>query len=114
MKGNSEKCHFIASNNETHQILVGNFPIGSSSWEKLLGIKIYLKLTFYNHVQDMQGWENTKSIIQRNTIHENEKKKIFQLLIFSAHSLTVTHWYGYCIAVKIITLWNIFMIVDFG
>ena len=55
MKGYSDKCHFIASNNETHQILVDNFPIGSSSWEKLLGIKIYLKLTFYNHIQDMQG-----------------------------------------------------------
>ena len=82
MKGNSEKCHFIASNNETHQILVGNFPIGSSSWEKLLGIKIYLKLTFYNHDQDMQGWENTKSIIQRNTIQENEKKKSFSYLFF--------------------------------
>ena len=82
MKGNSDKCHFIASNDETHQIVVGNFPIGSSSWEKLLGIKIYLKLTFYDHVQDMQGSENTKSIIQRNTIHENGKKKSFSYLFF--------------------------------
>ena len=86
MKGSSDKFHFIASNNDTHQILVHNFPIGSRSWEKLLGIKIYLRLTFYDDVQDMQGCENTKSIIQRNTIHENGKKNISVTYFFSSQS----------------------------
>ena len=74
MKGNSDKCHCITSTKDTHQILVGNSSIGNSSWEKLLGVKIDSKLTFYGHITlkiYTKMLIKIKSINQRNTISEN-------------------------------------------
>ena len=48
MKGNTEKCHFIISTNETQHILAVNSSIESKNWEKLLGVKIDSKLIFYH------------------------------------------------------------------
>ena len=53
MKGNSNRCHFITSTNETHQILDSNSSIESCSFEKLLGNKTDSKLTFDDHVKDI-------------------------------------------------------------
>ena len=75
MKGNSDKCQFITSTNETHHILVNNSSIGSSSCNKLLGVKIDSKLTFDDHVEDIYMKANKKSISKSNNIHKNWKKK---------------------------------------
>ena len=50
MKGNSDKCHLLLSEDEFH---IGDSIIESSTYEKLLGIKINSKLLFDNHIQDL-------------------------------------------------------------
>ena len=53
MKGNTDKCHFIISYNDSSEIKIGNSLIKSSNCEKLLGVKIDTKLTFHDHIKDL-------------------------------------------------------------
>ena len=53
MKGNTDKCYLIVSINEPMEIRVGESLIKSSTYEKLLGVKIDNKLNFDTHVKDL-------------------------------------------------------------
>ena len=50
MKGNTDECHLIMSTNNTPEQKVWQSLIKTSTFEKLLGVKIDYKLTFDNHV----------------------------------------------------------------
>ena len=53
MKVNPDKCHFITSERKDLKINVENNEITNSKCEKLLGIKIDRKLTFYTHIDEI-------------------------------------------------------------
>ena len=53
MKGNTDKCHFIISSNDSSEIKIGKSLIKSNDCEKLLGVKIDTKLTFHDHTKDL-------------------------------------------------------------
>ena len=53
MKGNTDKCYLIVSIDEPMEIRVGESLIKSSTYEKLLGVKIDNKLNFDTHVKDL-------------------------------------------------------------
>ena len=59
-KGNPDKCHLFVSTNEKTKISIGEFSIGNSDCEKLLGVKIDNKLTFDCHISDMCKKANRK------------------------------------------------------
>ena len=59
-KGNTDKCHFLLSKDESSEIHIGDSIIESSTCEKLLGIKIDSKLRFDNHIQDLCNKTNRK------------------------------------------------------
>ena len=40
MKGNTDKCHMIMSTENVPELQIGDSLIKTSSWEKLLGVKI--------------------------------------------------------------------------
>ena len=52
-KGSPDNCHLLVSTTEKTKINIGEFLIGNSDCEKLLGVKIDNKLTFDCHVSDM-------------------------------------------------------------
>ena len=51
LKANPGKYHVLLSETYDTQLIVENVPIASSCCEKLLGIKIDLKLSFEPHVE---------------------------------------------------------------
>ena len=59
-KGNPDKCYLLVSTNKKTKINIGEFSIGNSDCEKLLGVKIDNKLTFDCHVSDMCEKANRK------------------------------------------------------
>ena len=52
MKGNTNKCHFLISSNETYKIQIEDSMIEKSDRQKLMGVKIDSKLNFNEHVRD--------------------------------------------------------------
>ena len=60
MKGNTGKCHLLLSKDESSKIHIGDSIIKSSTCEKILGIKIDLKLHFNDHIQDLCNKANRK------------------------------------------------------
>ena len=86
MQGDSDKCHFVTNTNESHQILVDDSSIGSSSFEKLLEVKIDPKLTFHVHVKDIcQNASKKLRALARATLYTRTEKK--KLLVNSFFSL---------------------------
>ena len=59
-KGNPDKCHLLVSTNEKTKINMGEFSTENSDCDKLLGVKIDIKLTFDCHVSDMCKKANRK------------------------------------------------------
>ena len=53
LKGNSDKCHFLASTSQEVSLIVNNFKIKSSDCEKLLGVKFDSKLRFDQQITDL-------------------------------------------------------------
>ena len=53
MKANPDKCHLLTSSSDKVSICVDNCNIKSSKCEKLLGIKIDIKLNFNTHVDEI-------------------------------------------------------------
>ena len=49
MKSNPDKCHA----NRHLDIKIGDYTIGNSECEKLLGVKIDVNLNFNNHISDL-------------------------------------------------------------
>ena len=90
MKSDTGKCQFITNIDETHQIFVGNSSIGSSSCEKLLGVKTDSDLTFDDHVKDTCKTSNQKlrALVKATPYTKTEKKK-FLVNFFSVHSLAI-------------------------
>ena len=78
MKGNTDKCHLLLSKNEPSEIHIVDSLIESSICEKLLGIKIYSKLRFDDHIQDLCNKANR----QLRAYTDLQKKKSFNECLF--------------------------------
>ena len=50
MKANSDKCHLITSKQSYMNLKIGNINIENSSCEKLLGVKLYNRFNFDEHL----------------------------------------------------------------
>ena len=50
MKANADKCHLLVTRDTDVTAKIGKFDVKISREEKLLGIKINIKLSFENHV----------------------------------------------------------------
>ena len=59
-KGNTDKWHLIISTNNTPELEIGDSLIKTSTYEKLLGVKIDYILTFDNHVSNFLKKANNK------------------------------------------------------
>ena len=53
MKANPDKCHFLISDVEDHEILIGDILVQNSESEKLLGIKLDRHLNFDSHIENL-------------------------------------------------------------
>ena len=60
MSGNTDQCYLLLSKDESSEIQKGDSIIGSSTCEKLLGIKIDSKLRFDHHIQNLCNKANRK------------------------------------------------------
>ena len=60
MKGKADKCDLIMSTESAPELQIGDSLIKTSSCEKLLGVKIYYKLTFDEHVKSSFNKANNK------------------------------------------------------
>ena len=86
MKGNTDKCHLLLSKYESSEIHIRDSIIESSTYKKLLGIKIDSKLRFDDHIQDLCNKANRKlRALARATRYMNlQKRKILMNVFFSA------------------------------
>ena len=85
-KGNTDKCYFLLSKDESSEIHIGDSIIESSTCEKLLGIKIDSKLRFDDHIQDLCNKANRKlRALARATPYMNlQKRKVLMNAFFNA------------------------------
>ena len=60
MKGNADKCHFLASTSQGGSLNVNNFKIKNSDCEKHLGVKFDTKRRFDRHVTNLCKRANKK------------------------------------------------------
>ena len=76
MKGNTDKCHLIASTDEPIDIRVRESLIKSNTCDILLGIKIDNKLNFDTHVKGLCTKANNKlRALARATAYMSLRKK---------------------------------------
>ena len=52
-KNNVDKCHVLVSTIKTIGIKIGDYTIDNTGCEKLLGVKIYVKLNLNDHISDL-------------------------------------------------------------
>ena len=53
LKNNVDKCHVLVSTIKPIGIKIGDYTIDNTGCEKLLGVKIYLKLNLNDHISDL-------------------------------------------------------------
>ena len=53
LKANADKCHLLVTRDTDVTAKIGWFDVKNSREEKLLGAKIYIKLSFENHVSSL-------------------------------------------------------------
>ena len=70
LKINAEKCHLFVSKNDGVSINEDVYTIDKSDTEKLLGLKLDKKLTFYDHISDICKKAGRRiSILVRTKLH---------------------------------------------
>ena len=86
MSGNTDQCYLLLSKDESSEIQKGDSIIGSSTCEKLLGIKIDSKLRFDDHIQNLCNKANRKlRALARATPYMNlQKRKVLMNAFFNA------------------------------
>ena len=86
MKGKTDKCDLIMSTESAPELQIGDSLIKTSSCEKLLGVKIYYKVTFDEHVKSSFNKVNNKlRALARATPYMNiEKRKLLMNFFFIA------------------------------
>ena len=80
-------CHVLVSTNKQLNIRVGDYKIGNSECEKLLGVKIDVSLNFTNHISDLCKKASTKvSALARVTPFMSfDKTKLLMNVFFTSH-----------------------------
>ena len=86
MKGNTDKCQLLLSNDEYSEIHIGDSIIESSICEKLLGVKIDSKLRFDDHIQDLCNKANRKlrALAPATPYMNLQKRKVLMNAFFNA------------------------------
>ena len=88
MRGNTDKCHFIISSNDSSEIKIGKFVIKSSNCVKLLGVTIDTKLTFDDHIKDPCRKNSKLCALGRVTPYMGLGKKKLQVNSYFAAQLS--------------------------
>ena len=85
-KVNTDKCHLLLSKDESSQIHIGDATIESSTYEKLLGIKIHSKLGFDDHIQHLCNKANRKlrALVGATPYMNLQKRKVLMNAFFNA------------------------------
>ena len=91
MKGNTNKCHLIASINEPIEVREGKSLIKSSTCEKFLCIKIDNKLNFDSHFKGLCKKANNRlrALAKVSPYMSLEKKKLLMNSFFKLRLITV-------------------------
>ena len=76
MKSNPNKCNFMCSTSKKVSLIVENKEINISTHDRLLRVKIDLKLSFNNHIENISKKASLKlNALSRITPHLDFKKK---------------------------------------
>ena len=95
IKGNTQKCHLTMNTDQSVNFQLGGSLLERNDCEKMLGVKIYYKLNFDQHVKTLRNKANNKlTALARVTPYMNaeEKKSFFNAefnycsLIWMLHS----------------------------
>ena len=86
IKGSTDKCNLIMSTNNTLELETGDSLIKTSTFEKLLGVKIDYILTFDNHVSNLYKKANNKlrALARATPYMTIEKRKLLMNSFFNA------------------------------
>ena len=84
MKGNTDKCHLLLSKDESSEIYKEDSIVESSTYEKLLGIKIDSKLRLTNifNIYVTKLTENYKHLARATPYVNLQKEKSFNESLF--------------------------------
>ena len=83
MKINADKCHLLVSTNNTVKMKIGNFDINNSKSKKLLGVKVDHKLSFDDHISELQKASSKIHAMSRVASHVNiSKRRILMNVVF--------------------------------
>ena len=91
LKNNVDKCHVLVSTNKPIGIKIGDYTIDNSECEKLLGVKIDVKLNLNDHISDVCKKASRKiSALARVT--GLSKRKLLMNAFFTVQLLLVKTW----------------------
>ena len=83
MKANPDKCHLLTSSTDSIAIKIKDIEILNSESEKLLGVTIYNKLNFNNHIQKIL--KKSSCFSKNQTIYDHlSKEAINKLFLITA------------------------------
>ena len=86
LKGNASKCHLLISSGENVHVNIGTPQIKNSSCKRLLGIAIYCKLSFKNHINHIctKATANIKSLARIAPFQNKVKSKLLMNAFFKS------------------------------
>ena len=87
LKNNVDKCHVIVSTKKPVGIKIGDYTIGNSECEKLLGVKIDVNLSFNNHISDLYKRASRKisALAKVSPFMGLTKRKLLMNAFFTSH-----------------------------
>ena len=95
LKVNPEKFHLLLSDKNSHRVDIYNKKLSSRCSEKFLGINIYNKLTFEEHVERLCKKASQKAIALArisSLMRFEQRKRIVNLFITSHFSYCLLVW----------------------
>ena len=95
MKANADKCHLLASSNESCTAKIEDFSIKNSTEEKLLGVKFDSNLSFENHVTSLCKKASQKLHVLARISHYmdlNKRRNLMKAFITSQFSYCPLIW----------------------
>ena len=87
MKANLVKCHFLCSWNSEVSLTIENKIMKNIKCKKLLDIKLYSKLSFISHINDIKKARQKSNISSRITPNMDFPKKRLLVNAFFGHNL---------------------------
>ena len=87
LKNNVDKCHVLVSTKNPVGIKIGDYTIGNSECEKLLGVKIDVNFSFNNHISDLYKRASRKisALAKVSPFMGLTKRKLLMNAFFTSH-----------------------------